>query len=252
MNEIFDEVGNRLIIRDDREPEWREMEQRQMMLECARQAGATHLAIIDADEILTGDLVTKTIIDPRATIRCVIEGLGSNEILELPGYNLRNGINRYHSNGIWGDRWFSTCFQDAPDLGWSGDRFHHREPGPRKLTSYRIIPQGMGGILHLWGASERRLRAKHRLYRVMERVRFPSKPVAEIERMYSWATHGEPGNASYGTPETWAFASVPESWLKPYELWLKYLDLENEPWQNAEADRIIAQHGASFFDGLSI
>ena len=37
---------------------WTEMEHRQMLLDRARMAGATHIAIVDADEILTGDLLS--------------------------------------------------------------------------------------------------------------------------------------------------------------------------------------------------
>ncbi len=252
VKEVMGEVETgRVFYTREEDPTWREMEHRQWMLEAARKIGATHLAIIDADEVLTGNLVDLAPLLARAAA-AISQHSQPETILELPGYNLRGGINQYHSNGIWSNRWFSTAFADAPDLGWSGDKFHSREPGPRKLQSYRPIQQGQGGILHLWGASERRLRAKHRLYRVSERVRWPDKPVAEIERMYSWATHGEPGNSAYGTPDTWTYASVPESWWKPYEQWMKYLDLENEPWQNAEADRIIAEHGKSFFDGLTV
>src|SRR5262245_25337749 len=38
---------------------WDEMAHRQTMLEMARATGATHMAIIDADEIVTGNIVDK-------------------------------------------------------------------------------------------------------------------------------------------------------------------------------------------------
>src|SRR5580658_3305586 len=41
----------------DRDPTWDEMAHRQTMLESARWCGATHIAIIDADEVLTGNLI---------------------------------------------------------------------------------------------------------------------------------------------------------------------------------------------------
>src|SRR6266481_4165205 len=137
----------RIIVDDD--PTWKEMEHRQQMLAHARIRGATHIAMIDADEILTGNLLPDR------------HGLDSNQgsswdwyprishgnILQLPGYNLRGCVDRhayvnrkarlcgiderlyhYHQNGVWGNRWFSTAFQDDPRLGWSGDRFHAREP----------------------------------------------------------------------------------------------------------------------------
>jgi len=174
-------------------------------------------------------------------------------MLSLPGYNLRGGLNRYHSNGVWANRWFSTAFKDQPEAHWGGDKFHQREPVGVNWTQHKPIPQGEGGTMHLWASSLPRLHAKHRLYRCTERVRWPQKPVHEIERMYSWAEKGDAEYHSFGTPETWTYADVPGSWWAAYaSLICDHLHLDAEPWQNAEADRIIAQYGREYFKGLSV
>jgi len=243
MNELFHEYPGRITIREDREQQWKEMEQRQMLLNCARERGATHIAIVDADEVLCGGT------NPYALNgHLAVPG----QILQLPGYNLRGSLNRYHSSGIWANRWFSVGFSDDKRLHWGGDKFHQREPRGMKLEPHRPIAQGEGGVLHLWGVSERRLIAKHRLYRIIERLRFPDKPTSEIERMYSLATDGAADQPTWGTPETWTYAEVPESWLSPYSHLLKYLDVDAEPWQTAECERLIALHGRETFKGLRI
>lgn len=252
MTDISNEPGNdgRVHLIADANPSWDEMRHRQMLLEYARHKGATHIAIVDADEVLTGDLLQRNGFGQGAYFS---DGhLAPGAILQLPGYNLRGSLNRYHSNGIWGDRWFSTAFKDAPDLGWSGDKFHSREPGPRKLQPYRPIAQGSGGTLHMWGASERRLVAKHALFKVTERVRWPHKPIAEIERTYNWAIKGDPNVASYGTPDTWEFSETPEAWLAPYKNLLQYLDVHQTPWQENETRRLVALHGKETFAGLDL
>ncbi len=221
--------------------EWTEMQHRQLMLQRARERKATYIALIDADEILTGNLLDKAIFMQH-----------NDMVLQLPGYNLRGGLNRYHSNGVWGNRWFSTAFKDSPDLHWGGDQFHAREPRGRKLIPYQPISQREGGIVHLWGASERRLIARHALYKCTERLRWPSKPVATIDKMYSWAIKGDPQNATYGTPETWTYANTPSEWLAPYAHWMKYLDVDAEPYQEAEVRRLVAEHGAEMFQGLDL
>lgn len=231
--------------------DWEEMRHRQMLLTEARNLmDATHIAIIDADEILTGNLLQQA--DGGTWSSEVRHGIPRGHILELPGYNLRGGTMRYHANGIWGNRWFSTAFVDDPRLHWCGDRFHHREPFGAKLQTYRPIAHGAGGIMHMWGADERRLAAKHRLYKVVERVRWPQKPVAEIERMYSWATRGDSTVQAYGTPETWKYTDVPQEWWEPYSHLMQYLDLDREPWQTAATDEIIRRHGAPYFEGLTL
>lgn len=255
------------LIVDDREREWKEMEQRQMLLEVAREQGATHIAIIDADEILTGNLIDEffsiqgfTDVARRAAIVVPTQfAIPSGSMLALPGYNLRGGIDHYHDNGIWGKRWFSVAFADDPMWHWEGDRFHSREPvgigsGNHRvvMNPYKPIQQGDGGIMHLWGASERRLRAKSAWYKVTERLRWPTKPVAEIERMYNWAIHGEQGNPAFGTPKTWTYSPVPDAWWAPYKHLMKYLDVDAEPWQESEVQRLITEHGPESFRDLDL
>lgn len=224
---------------------WDEMQHRQILLERARARAATHIAIIDADEVLTANLVGQM----QAGAFPQAAGL----ILQLPGYNLRgsNALHYYHNNGVWGNRWFSLAFRDEPRLSWSGDKFHSREPGGRALHSIQPIPQGQGGIMHLWGASERRLIAKHALYKMTERLRWPDRPVRDIDQMYSWAIKGEE-NSSYGTPDTWTYAPVPAEWWRGYEGLMQYLDLDREPWQEKACVDLMKEHGPRTFTGLDL
>ncbi len=261
--EIQAENPGRVVVRTHRHEAWTEMAHRQQVLEIARGAGATHIAIIDADEILTGNLIfqgTKPEGTPLSGWDYAI-GTGPGRILQLPLYNLRSthnvltdtrvsGLDQYHSNGIWGNRIVSVAFADEPCLGWRGDKFHSREPEcilrPSKetLKPYRPIQQGQGGVLHLWGSSERRLIAKHALYKITERLRFPAKPISVIDDLYSLAIKPR---------EPWTFANFPESWWVPYrDLMSKHLHLDAEPWQETEVRRLIAEHGREKFAGLDL
>jgi hypothetical protein len=220
---------------------WDEMEHRQILLEGARRAGATHVAIVDSDEILTGNLLS--------SIRENIEKLPRSSILQLPGYNLRGGIERFHSTGIWGHRWFSVAFADDPRLHWSGDQFHHREPMGLSLNQYQPVAQGRGGIMHLWGANERRLKAKHAAYKLTETLRWPSKSHLEINRIYNQAF--EPA-ANRQFDQNWKFDAIPAEWWAPYGHLMQHLHVDAEPWQEAECRRLHAQYGAERFAGLNL
>ena len=225
------------------DPKWDEMFHRQAMLTVARQNGATHVAIVDADEVLTGNILSG--------IRDQVERLRPNAMLKLPGYNLRGGLNRYHTNGTWGSRTFSFAFPDRPELCWQGDRFHHREPwrsdGKQPAFQEEIIWRGggrdEGGVLHLWGASERRLVAKHAWYKMTERLRWPDKSVKAIDQMYSWALTGQGGADN---PGNWKYAAVPESWWKPYEHLMPYLNLDAAPWQEEACLRMMLAQPEQF------
>ena len=216
------------------EGEWDEMRHRQLMLERAREIGATHVCIVDADEVLTGDLLNCEL------VRDFVDQTPVDGILYLPGYNLRNGIYQYHANGVWSNRWFAMAFPDNSGYSWKGDRFHHREPFGHSGVAYKPLAQG---------ANERRLLAKHRMYRMTERLRWPDKPVYEIERLYSKATEGEPPR---DLPAFWRYNAVPDEWWVSYAGLMKYLHLDAVPWQEEWCERTLATHGVKTFAGLKI
>jgi hypothetical protein len=217
------------------------MEHRQVLLNAARAASATHIALIDADEILTGNLL--------GSIRGLTERMPRGSILQLPGYNLRGDLARYHANGIWGNRWFSIAFVDDRRLGWSGDRFHHREPMGSGLNPWLPILQGQGGVMHLWGLSERRLVAKHAAYKMVETLRWPEKSRKEIDRMYSQAF--DPA-IDPRFDQTWRFAAVPRFWWEPHRPVFGHLHADGEPWQERLCRDLYAQYGANRFAGLNL
>lgn len=234
------EYGSRVEIIRETSREWREMYHRQALLERARDLRATHIALIDADEVVTGNLVP--------SLRNVIESIG-RDMLHLPGFNLRGGISRYHANGIWGNRWFSVAFADNPRLRWDGDRFHQREPSGAYLSAERPVAQRNGGVMHLWGASERRLVAKHCAYKMIETLRWPSKSRAEIDRLYTLAFDPQ---ANLQFDQTWRFAETPANWWRPYDDLLPYLHVDAEPWQEDACRLLYAEYGPERFAGLNL
>lgn len=237
LTELKELYGNRICWLRSGDTEWREMEHRQTMLNAARAIEATHLAIIDADEVLTAN--------SWADVRRAVQTMRSHQLIELPGYNLRGSLDRYHLTGIWGDRWFASIFMDDPRLGWSGDRFHHRAPMGMTMSMFRPIRQGHGGVLHLWGADERRLKAKHALYKMTETLRWPSKPHSEINRLYSLAF--DP-SLDRRFDQIWRYAEVPYAWWAHKE----HVRMDVEPWQEAECKSLWKHHGAERFSGLDL
>lgn len=255
INGIQDEQPDRVTRIVHRHECWTEMAHRQQMLEMARKQGATHIAIIDADEILTGDMLTECRLlngrtGPRVSNMC--SQIPEGSILQLPGYNLRGSLNQYHNNGIWGNRWFSVAFADDPRLGWSGDKFHSREPQGVRLNNYRPIQQGQGGIMHLWGASERRLVAKHCWYKITERLRWPEKKIEDIDAMYNLAIKGDPKNFGFGVPSAWTYSETKPEWWLPYAHLIEHLDVNAIPWQEEEVWRLVKEHGPRMFQGLDL
>jgi len=243
---------------DATDPTWHEMAHRQALLDAARSQDATHIVTIDADELLTGNLLTE--------IRPMIEGLGPGEILRLPW--LATTMNwlegwawpGYYVEGPWAGPLLTMAFKDDPRFHWSaevrdGYDFHRRHPlvkgGSESYITFNEPEWAWGekgGILHLQFMDGFRLLSKQALYQMTEVIRWPGrKTPKELAEMY--------GAAVYGT--IWSKFKKrlcdPE-WLQPYQELLGYLKLQaNVPfWQFEECQRLWAEHGPEKFAGLDL
>lgn len=220
---------------------WREMAHRQALLSAARDEGATHIAYIDADEILSGGLLP--------SIRQHIERLPVGHMLSLPWLQLRGSIDQVMCSGMWASQIASAAFRDEPNLHWAarnGYDFHQRQPMGRAWT--QLEPLGRHrrgeGLMHLQFLSERRLRAKQALYKMQEVIRWPGRtPVAQIDEMYS-RTVRESSSAHT--------MRVAEEWWKPYHHLLDHLHINAEPWQEAECRWQWDEYGPEKFAGLDL
>ncbi len=224
--EVWKETGRVCSYPEDTQ-HWSEMAQRQKLLERARELGATHIVTVDADELLSGDLLP--------TIRQRIEALPLGVMLRLPLLNLRGCLNRVHNTGLWGspDMNTSVAFRDEPGIHWAaqdGYQHHCREPKGRTWA----IPQPtsrMSGLLHLQFVSDRRLKAKQYLYQLQDKLRWPNRAMEPYVRTVR-EHFSAPG---IGAP-------APDSWWAPYAHLAHYMDINREPWQIGECARLIREH----------
>ncbi len=240
-SEIVCEVGNehpgRVHVIAETCVDWPEMGHRQRLLEEARKRKATHVAIVDADEILTGNLLP--------AIRMQIQQMAPGGMLHVGMPCIWRGLDQYRvDRSIWANRFdLALAFGDRSDLTWAptnGYDHHCREPHGSHvgLRAYGLA----GGVMHLQWASWRRVVAKHALYKIIERIKYPQKPVGAIERLYSLALD-ERGLQTEQTPAEW--------WA-PYERIRPYIDRGAEPWQESECRRLWKAHGRDTFSGLDL
>ena len=230
--EVEQEHPGRVVSLYEPDPVWREMTHRQMMLDHARHIGATHIAYVDADEILTGSLLE--------SIRPWTAELPAGVMLMLPWLQLRDSLTEVMSTGMWAQQNASVIFRDEPRLHWAardGYDFHQREPLGREWGP-RLYPVGrasrVDGLMHMQFVSMDRLRLKQLAYCLTERIRWPEKRApAEIVAMYG-RTVREAERASV--------APTPGHWWQPYGHLKRYLDLDREPWQRAQCLEVLRAH----------
>jgi glycosyltransferase involved in cell wall biosynthesis len=218
----------------DGNPVWREMAHRQKLLECARLRGATHIVTIDADEVVSSNLVPH--------MRAIVEDMPPGMVLQLPWITCRDSIHQQHASGLWAEQHASAAFVDSPELGWQareGYDFHHRHPMGRPCVPFKPFPHAGGGILHLQYSSRRRLLWKQYLYELTEKLRWPGRePISEINKRYAYSVYGQATPPPNGVT-SFDLTPVPAEWWSGYADLMQYLHVDAEPWQRAECLKIL-------------
>jgi hypothetical protein len=226
-----------LVRRIDIDGQWNEMDLRQGNLTDGRSMGGTHFAIVDADEILTHNYL--------GDVRGWFEGLKAGQILDAPMVaSWDTPFNHLVGDPVWSTAWLTLGFKDAPALTHrpAVDGYQHHNRPPYGWTGR--VRQGVrdnGGVMHLQFTNQRRLRAKHVLYRMVDHLRWPGRETVEkLNWKYDQAL--SPKGVLRVTPKEW---------------WGDYrserIKFENSvPYQEAEIRRLLIEHGREAFIGLDL
>ena len=216
---------------------WNEMDVRQHSLQLGRRMGGTHFAMVDADEILTANLISRIYDD--------IGHLKPGQVIDYPMLAMRR-LDAYQDDGsIWSGVMLSTAFMDRENLTWRPDglgyHFHHRCPyGIETVTLKPVQNKWDGGIMHLQFADQERLRWKHRLYKMIERLRWPGRDTVEqVNWRYSLAL--EPAKRVTQIPHEWYYPEMKER-----------IDIDQTPWHKSECRRLWDVYGPEPFKGLDL
>jgi hypothetical protein len=214
------------------------MDHRQRTLDAGRLAGGTHFAIIDADEILTANLV--------GGIRPYIEAMSPGDNINLPMIPCWRSLAEYRNDrSIWSRTQLTAVFRDAPSVHWVADRgyqHHRRLPYGTSGVTTSPFKREVGGVMHLQFANWERLVAKHAWYKMIETLRWPGRrSVAEFNKMYGHALDERGIRLS----------RCQDAWWEPTIMRLIHPH-GGEPWQAAECRRMWAEHGPEKFTGLEL
>lgn len=217
---------------EERDPTWREATYRQRTLDKARELGATHVATVDADEILTGNAIDN--------VRGVIETLPHNRFLHIPWLMLWGSLDsvRAGDTSVWSSARAPVAFLVTPDLKYTDGEYDIHARVPVGMSGRSWLAPEVGGLMHLQHASRRRLRAKQALYKMTEVLRW-GKSAAEINRRYG-PTTDETGMK---------LEPVPAEWWGPEKA---SVSVDAEPWQEAEVRKLLELHGHQRFAGLDL
>lgn len=242
VGRISDEVGKPVFIRKvDSGENWDEMNLRQQNLEDGRLLGGTHFAIVDADEILTGNL--------HGVVRAHFELLNPRQVIEAHMISPIDGLDRYRVDSCeWTRARITLGFCDNPSMGWAprGDeKYQHHARPPKGHDPMTIVklPSSLedGGVLHLQWANRARLELKHAWYAVTEMARWPQYGAAVINRRYSYALQ----RAGL------ELRPIPPRWWSGID-WTSINLADEGAWRRYEIARLVEKCGREAFSELEV
>jgi len=220
---------------------YNEVAVRQRLLEAAREAGGTHVFMIDADEFVSGNQIEPI----RAAMRALEPGQG----LELPWLAMWESLDHYRDDdSVWTENFQMFAFADRPGVEYrplqDGYDMHGQIPrGLDRPFARPIASQREGGVMHLQFANRRRLLAKHVWYKMHDTVRFPGRETPEqLNERY-----GHMIDAS-----GLATREVENSWWRPYRGLRARIRFDDRPWHEDEIVRLWREHGPEVFEGLEL
>jgi hypothetical protein len=235
---VSDEHPGRLIYIRENNQTWYEMAYRQRMLDAARGVRATHIATVDADEVLCCGVWQKML--------PVVESLKPGEILSMPLLCMWRSINKYRDdNSKWSKENTPFIFRDAPGLYWrsnNGYDFHHRQPYGSINKQWSGLKRD-GSLMHLQFVDWERLKIKHVWYKMVEVIRWPGRePVSRVDARYSKAVD-ESGMV---------LAEAKKEWWECYGDIVNRLQVGHVPWHLQECREMMRKYGRDKFNGLNL
>ncbi len=237
LAQVAREHPGRLHVLHEPDPQWREAAIRQRLLEAARERGATHVWVLDGDEVLAGHLLP--------AIRGELAALKEGEALKVPVLDLWRGLDRYRDDERFELNHVFLGFRDSPEVSFApapdGYDLHRRFPvGVERARAFPAA-RSEGGVLHLAFVHWRRILTRSAWYKMLERLRFPWRATPEqINQKYDL-------DLDEGALRT---APVDPLWWQPYLPWLGSVDTASPSWFEDACRGLWREHGSGAFAGL--
>jgi glycosyltransferase involved in cell wall biosynthesis len=240
--EVAQEFPGRIHYRRREDPVWREASIRQGLLEEGRLLGGTHFWVIDADELLTGNLLPE--------IRSILSSLDTGDCITLPWFPMWRSLDRYRRDGnqYWCGNRTVYGFRDHPLVRYEPHRnrpdydIHIRAPIVPGQKRELYLKDPHHGVMHFVAAGWARLLAKAAWYKMIETARFGDVPAERLNTSYN-ADLDEAG-----------LVTVPadSEWWEPYSRWRVHVEPDAPSWFARDCQRMWREFGPGKFAGLDL
>jgi len=210
---------------------------RNKLLQAGREIGGTHFIVIDADEIITSNLLINN------SLKKIIKKLKPGDRLALNWIQLWRSVDQYRfDNSIWTWNYKEVIFCDDKISFYSSEFIHTpRIPNITKGVSHKL--EGYkAGLLHFQFVNWNNLLIKQAWYRCLEKITNPEKSIDEINNRYAPSKDEININLKPSDPD----------WFKYYSFFDFTIYQHDEKWRLKDINDWITKLGKEYFSGLDI
>jgi len=207
------------------------------LLDAGRKIGGTHFIVIDADEILTANLLENNL------LRNIVSKLQPGDTMSLCWIQLWRSIDHYRfDDSVWTWNYKPIIFADNGTASYNSG-FIHTLPIPNGLKGRKFQLKGYKyGLLHFQFVNWRNLLIKQAWYRCLERIRYIHKTDREINNTY----------AASKDEQNLCLQPSNLEWFTGYEFFDPSIFNESELWREEQIIGWFNQYGKSHFKNLDI
>jgi glycosyltransferase involved in cell wall biosynthesis len=232
-------AGECRIERIIRKKKWRRDEpgDRNALLAAGRDIGGTHFIVIDADELITSNLVNS------GAFKRAILALAPGERIALNWIQLWRSIDSYRfDQSVWTWNYKEVIFCDDRKSSYSSN-FIHTPRVPRAMKgSVRTMEGYEAGLLHFQFVNWRNLLVKQAWYQCLERIEEPQKPVASINERYGPSKEERDLGLKPSDP----------AWFENYPFFDRTVFDRPDSWREEQILGWFSTYGREYFAGLDI
>lgn len=207
---------------------------RNIMLKLGREIGGTHFVVIDADEMLTANLVKNNY------LRNLILDLVPGDKMNMHWIRLWKKIDQFRTDGLLKEVIFCDDGKSSYQSG-----FIHTSRIPNNLIDGKnlyIKPYFTYGLLHYQAVNWRNMEIRRAWYRCIIRVRKPEYTDAQVNA--SCACHEDENNIT--------LAQCPAEWFDGYSFFNPAVYEANDIWREKQVITWLKTYGKGFFKGLDM
>jgi len=210
----------------------------QLLMDKANELGATHIAIIGTNYVLTSNVIDQ--------IRSMIETLKEEQFLDMPLLTCWKGFMQYRvDKASWAGATIPIAFKNSGGIQWPVEAGydHFYLPSGKSWTLHKPFHQMHGGMMYLEPVNWRLYKARYYLRQMLKLVK---------KNVLGGRPKLDKSASRVIDEQGIKLAKVPGTWWEGYFDLFDHVSMWKMPWYEEEISRLREENNPNLFDAIEL